>query len=355
MDWFGAASAIFEKVKWTYSQFKLKYLVPFIIILLYTLFGALIFRMCELETDMAIRDRYRRAIDYAYDQVQRRMLEIRCHDTFLVNDSDSQEMHTRDAIDWFLVKLNLTQTIEERSDSSPWSWPGSMFYAGTLYTTIGYGRPSTQTTAGQFATILYIMFGIPLFLTTLKEVGKHLSRLLRKVYKKWIKARQHIPATPAPIRRYSQAMQKHLHLSLPSSRQSSIKRKKKQESAERTLDDVELGLSDHEMEEDEDELSLKDVVVVDGQKNVVSFSEEEEKGPRHLPTLKDQFDAKVDVHRGTPFPISLALFILILWICMSAGLFCIWEKEWGYFMSVYFFFVSIRSVMLRQHAALLVA
>lgn len=42
------------------------------------------------------------------------------------------------------------------------------------------------------------------------------------------------------------------------------------------------------------------------------------------------------------FPIPLALTILIVWIAFSAGMFCLWETEWGYVTSVYFFFVSIR-------------
>ncbi|VDM29275.1 unnamed protein product, partial [Toxocara canis] len=36
--------------------------------------------------------------------------------------------------------------------------------------------------------------------------------------------------------------------------------------------------------------------------------------------------------------------MLILWIGLSAGLFCLWETEWGYLTSVYFFFVSISTV-----------
>lgn len=42
------------------------------------------------------------------------------------------------------------------------------------------------------------------------------------------------------------------------------------------------------------------------------------------------------------FPIPLALTILIVWIAFSAAMFCLWETEWGYLTSVYFFFVSIR-------------
>ena len=38
---------------------------------------------------------------------------------------------------WLFKYLNLTQVIREKQESTPWSWYGSMFYAGQLYTTIG--------------------------------------------------------------------------------------------------------------------------------------------------------------------------------------------------------------------------
>ncbi|KAI1716065.1 ion channel domain-containing protein [Ditylenchus destructor] len=43
-------------------------------------------------------------------------------------------------------------------------------------------------------------------------------------------------------------------------------------------------------------------------------------------------------------PIPLALTILIIWILFSAAMFCLWEMDWGYLTSVYFFFVSISTV-----------
>ncbi|CAD5231769.1 unnamed protein product [Bursaphelenchus xylophilus] len=44
------------------------------------------------------------------------------------------------------------------------------------------------------------------------------------------------------------------------------------------------------------------------------------------------------------YPIPLALTILALWIALSAAMFCLWEHDWGYLTSVYFFFVSISTV-----------
>lgn len=64
-------------------------------------------------------------------------MEVGCKKKLLQEDQQHQARHTRDALLWLIDYLNLTQIIKERSGSSPWTWPGSMFYAGQLYTTIG--------------------------------------------------------------------------------------------------------------------------------------------------------------------------------------------------------------------------
>jgi hypothetical protein len=61
--------ALIEKLQWTYRRFKLKYLIPFFILFLYTLIGASIFRQLELEPDEYAREIYRNATKYAYKQV----------------------------------------------------------------------------------------------------------------------------------------------------------------------------------------------------------------------------------------------------------------------------------------------
>lgn len=66
------------------------------------------------------------------------MREIRCEDRMIREDWAKTEHHIKEALLWFIDYLNLTQIIDERSaESSSWSWMGSMFYAGQLYTTIG--------------------------------------------------------------------------------------------------------------------------------------------------------------------------------------------------------------------------
>lgn len=57
----------------------------------------------------------------------------------------------------------------------------------------GYGLPVAQTSEGRLASIIYIMFGIPVFLLILAQVGKILSRALQKFYKRLKTAKNKLP------------------------------------------------------------------------------------------------------------------------------------------------------------------
>ncbi|RCN49802.1 Ion channel [Ancylostoma caninum] len=218
------------------------------------------------------------------------MLEVRCHDPELrVADKDYQIQHSKEALLWFLDHLNLTEVIRERTEETPWTWLGSMFYAGQLYTTIGYGYPTTNTTAGRVTSIFYILFGIPIFLIIIKDIGRLMSRGLRKLYKKLRGSRQKIVESK-PIRLIS-----HPFMSANKS-------------------DSHNGKNGHHHRKEAE--------------------------------LEAQHQNKVNarLHAQNAFPIPIALAMLFLWILFSSGLFCYWEQEWGYLTSVYFFFVSISTV-----------
>ncbi|XP_020569535.1 potassium channel subfamily K member 16-like [Oryzias latipes] len=71
------------------------------------------------------------------------------------------------------------------TNPSNWDFSSSFFFAGTVVTTIGYGNLSPSTVSGQVFCVFYALFGIPLNLAFLKQIGKclsvHLSRLERRM------------------------------------------------------------------------------------------------------------------------------------------------------------------------------
>ncbi|KAG9469784.1 potassium channel subfamily K member 16-like isoform X2 [Eleutherodactylus coqui] len=67
----------------------------------------------------------------------------------------------------------LNGTSEEQTN---WDLSSAFFFAGTVVTTIGYGTIAPKTTGGQIFCLFYALFGIPLNLIVLGQVGKYLSR-----------------------------------------------------------------------------------------------------------------------------------------------------------------------------------
>ncbi|CAD5224743.1 unnamed protein product [Bursaphelenchus okinawaensis] len=165
---------VLHKLKWFYTEYRLSHFLPFTVLVTYTLIGAAMFRHFELQPDEIRRKNYRESTEYAFNQIIKRMTEIQCGkgngtSTF---QRQIQTRETKEALFWLIDYLNITEVIEERCDTSPWTWMGSLFYAGQLYTTIGYGLPAAQSTGGRVATMFYIMIGIPVFLIILKDVAE---------------------------------------------------------------------------------------------------------------------------------------------------------------------------------------
>ncbi|KAJ7991295.1 hypothetical protein DPEC_G00295850 [Dallia pectoralis] len=99
-----------------------------------------------------------------------------------------------------LTKADLDKILEVVSDAAGqgvtitgsktfnnWNWPNAVIFAATVITTIGYGNISPKTSAGQVFCIFYGLFGVPLCLTWISELGKffggrakHLGQYLTK-------------------------------------------------------------------------------------------------------------------------------------------------------------------------------
>lgn len=66
-----------------------------------------------------------------------------------------------------------------------WNYARAMFFSATVITTIGYGNIAPVTTRGRIFCIVYAIFGIPLTLIAVADMGKLFARFVVFVYKKF--------------------------------------------------------------------------------------------------------------------------------------------------------------------------
>ncbi|KAK4469898.1 hypothetical protein MN116_007403 [Schistosoma mekongi] len=70
----------------------------------------------------------------------------------------------------------------EHNDDFNWTFEGSILFAVTIITTIGYGHVTPHTRLGKFLTMMYAVFGIPLFFCYLSNSGNYMASLFQVFY-----------------------------------------------------------------------------------------------------------------------------------------------------------------------------
>ncbi|XP_058470450.1 potassium channel subfamily K member 16-like [Solea solea] len=133
----------------------------------YLLVGAVVFQILEREAEINNRDHF-----------QLEKLHFLTNYTCL--DGAALEKFVQVILDAWENGVNPSGNS---TNPSNWDFSSSFFFAGTVVTTIGYGNLSPSTVAGQVFCVFYALFGIPLNLAFLKQLGKfvtvHLGRLKR--------------------------------------------------------------------------------------------------------------------------------------------------------------------------------
>lgn len=86
-------------------------------------------------------------------------------------------------------QANITKSVKDGyngvASGSVWTFPAALMFCLSVFTMIGYGNLVPHTPGGKVATVVYAVFGIPLYILYFKNMGKVLAQTFRWSYT-WI-------------------------------------------------------------------------------------------------------------------------------------------------------------------------
>lgn len=116
------------------------------------------------------------ALEFDYDQeMQKSMKKI--HKTLVKKYNISEE-----DVKMWLKYLDNKANID--ADLYQWSFAGSVYFATTVITTIGYGHTVPKTDRGKIFCMIYAAVGIPLALTMFQAIGERLNTFLAHMFRR---------------------------------------------------------------------------------------------------------------------------------------------------------------------------
>ncbi|KFD62475.1 hypothetical protein M514_04449 [Trichuris suis] len=156
--------------------------------LMYTVIGAGVFYYIEYPNESILKRKSLDRIsqlhgvftDDLWQLFRNQSISSKGHWDQLVDDYFDQLMETMHEA--FSDNYISVDEIRNNRTENVWTFSSSFFFSITLITTIGYGHLVPKTLDGRVACLIFAVFGIPLILVTIADLGKFLSLLTGKTY-----------------------------------------------------------------------------------------------------------------------------------------------------------------------------
>ncbi|KRZ06809.1 TWiK family of potassium channels protein 7 [Trichinella zimbabwensis] len=155
-----------------YFKLSLPHVALIVVCMVYAILGALIFYYIEAQNERFVKS----------DKIQR-----------IVNSTPSKGLHDLKVVlcEAFETDFVTVDMIDYSSSgdankisNSVWTIQSSVFFAMTTMVTIGYGNVVPMTAEGRLLCIIFALFGCPLAIITIGNLGKFLSETVVFLYNK---------------------------------------------------------------------------------------------------------------------------------------------------------------------------
>uniref|UniRef100_A0A914XIE7 Potassium channel domain-containing protein n=1 Tax=Plectus sambesii TaxID=2011161 RepID=A0A914XIE7_9BILA len=146
----------------------------------YALLGGLIFYSIEGPAEEVRQSQLTMQMDKRRHEISKKMIEYISNCS---SDPSSKvcSLGMEDLIEWYEKETEPLRMAQPGLYNWSNFW-NAVWYASTVFTTIGYGNLACKTFAGQLMTIIYALIGIPLTLVVLNDIGQLLFRKLTLAY-----------------------------------------------------------------------------------------------------------------------------------------------------------------------------